>query len=314
MKIEGIFKVERSEIQEVESDFLRTHDVRLFVKRDDLIHEEVSGNKWRKLKYNVIRAIEEKREGILTFGGAYSNHLIATASACKTIGLKSIGIVRGKELDESSNETLKRCSELGMKLVFITREEYKLRNEKYYIESLALEYQNFLIVPEGGANYHGIIGCQEILKDISGMSDVFVSQGTSTTSVGLLTALKDNMRLHVVPALKGYESISEMRTLLRMSGFDEDFIEELLSLVIVHEEYHFGGYGKYTTQLLEFIKDYYRSTGIKLDPVYTGKVMFAIYDLVKRGAFNNRKILFVHTGGIQGCKSIEEKSGFSLFA
>lgn len=314
MKFEEVFKVDRSIVQEIESEFLRQNNVKLFVKRDDLIHQEVSGNKWRKLKYNVLRAFEEKREGILTFGGAYSNHLIATASACNLIGLQSIGVVRGDELNEKSNDTLRQCAELGMHLVFITREEYSLRNEKYYQESLLLDYHNYLVVPEGGANYHGIIGCQEILKGSSNdITDVFVAQGTCSTSVGLLTALNADTSLHVVPVLKGYDSIAEMRLLMNRSGFEADFIEEILSSVIVHDNYHFGGYGKYTDELLLFIKNFYQSNDLKLDPVYTGKVMFALYDMINNGDLNGRNVLFVHTGGIQGCASIEEKSGISLF-
>lgn len=309
-----MFNLEKSILQPVKIQSLENRGVKLWIKRDDLIDDIVSGNKWRKLKFNVELCQARKNEGVLTFGGAFSNHLIATASACNRVGLKSIGIVRGDELNPKSNETLLKCHELGMRLVFISREEYLMKNEKSYHDHLSQEYPNFFIVPEGGANYYGIIGCQEIIKEIKvPFSDVFVAQGTSATSCGIATCLSSEQRLHVVPALKGYDSIGEMKALYRKSGLEAEWIQHQLDKVIVHSNGHFGGYGKYTEELLNFIQTFYSEHKIKLDPIYTGKVMFAMLKELEVLSYNGKSIIFVHTGGIQGSKSIIEKSGVDLY-
>lgn len=305
---------EKSIVEELIDTDLNERGIRLFVKRDDLIDEVVSGNKWRKLKYNVELCVFRKKEGVLTFGGAYSNHLIATAAACKKQGLRSIGIVRGEELNPESNETLRNCTRFGMKLIFVTRNEYQRRYEKSYHEELSYLYPNFHVVPEGGANYYGIIGCQEIIQEVKEDFDhVFVAQGTTTTSCGILMSLHEKQKLHVVPAMKGYQSIHEMRALMSKSGMEEDWVKNRLSLVEEHLEFHFGGYGKYTEELLKYIQFFFRKHRIKLDPIYTGKAMFATMNELKDRRYNNTNVLFIHTGGIQGAAAIESKSGFYLY-
>ena len=210
-----LYSTEKSILQKIEGECFEKRNIRLYIKRDDLIDSEVSGNKWRKLKFNIEQVKALKKEGVLTFGGAFSNHLIATASACHKAGIQSVGIVRGNELNENSNETLRNCSQLGMKLKFVTREEYRLRYDKMYQNELCVEFENHYVVPEGGANFYGMIGCQEIIKEIDIDYDVLlVAQGTSTTSCGLLLGLPDGVKLHVVPALKSYNSIESMRELL----------------------------------------------------------------------------------------------------
>jgi 1-aminocyclopropane-1-carboxylate deaminase len=303
-----MYQTNKSILQEIKLKRIEKLSVRLFVKRDDLIDEFVSGNKWRKLKYNIEHAIQIKKEGILTFGGAFSNHLLATASATEKAGLKSIGIVRGDELNSSSNETLMKCAKLGMELKFISREIYALRSEKAYHESLSFQFPNFHIVPEGGSNYYGMIGCQEIMNETPNNFDhVFVAQGTTTTSTGIAFSLPERSALHVVPVLKGFDSIDEMKNLYLKSGIGEETIQELLSKIIVHSESHFGGYGKYTNELLDFMEEIYVETGIPLDPIYTGKVFFSMINWIEENSISNQSILFVHTGGIQGGKSISKK-------
>lgn len=305
-----MFDVSKSLLQKLELNELNTQNIELFVKRDDLIDEHVSGNKWRKLKYNVEQAKTLKKNGILTFGGAFSNHLVATAAACKKSGLKAIGIVRGDELNEDSNPTLRQCTDFGMELHFVTRLDYAARNEKSYHEELNFEFPNYLIVPEGGANYYGMIGCQEILKETPNDFDyVFVAQGTTTTSIGLALALPGKTKLMVVPVLKGFDSLGEMKSLLGYTGFEVSMIEDILTKVIVLDEYHFGGYGKYTDELLDFMEQIYSETQLPLDPIYTGKVLYAIQDWVLKNDIKNKRILFVHTGGIQGGKVIAKKEG-----
>jgi 1-aminocyclopropane-1-carboxylate deaminase len=299
--MEQLFDTEKSIIQELSSDLLSKHNVRLYVKRDDLIDENVSGNKWRKLKFNVLQALDKKCDTILTFGGAFSNHLVATAAACKKAGLKSIGIVRGEELDENSNDTLKKCSEFGMQLKFVSRAEYQLKTDDLYLKDLHLEYPSTYIVPEGGSNFYGMIGCQEIIKEIKENFDqVFVAQGTSATSCGILLALPENTVLNVVPVLKNYDSFAEMRKLLNYSLFDEEVTEELLEKVRVHSESHFGGYGKFNEELIDFIKEVNQGYNLPLDYVYTGKVFYQIMKMIQTGQLDNQSLLFVHTGGLQG--------------
>lgn len=244
-------------VQEVILEELKENNVRLFVKRDDLIHRYISGNKWRKLKYNVELAKQCNHQGILTFGGAHSNHLVATAAACEAENLKCIGLVRGDELNSESNETLKDCSSMGMNLKFASREIYRQRYERIWHEELRREFPNFMIVPEGGANYYGIIGCQEILKETEVDFDhVFVAQGTTTTSCGLLLGIDQSVQLHVVPALRGFDSIREMKELLEESGIPEDEWHDKLYQVKAHEEYNFGGYGKVTDDLKSFVEEF----------------------------------------------------------
>jgi len=296
-----IFNTQKSILQAIEIPELVQRGIKLYVKRDDLIHDEVSGNKWRKLKYNIEQVYQGKFEGVFTFGGAFSNHLVATASACNQLGLKSIGFVRGNELTINSNDTLKRCYELGMELRFLSREEYALRNDKQYIHEIQSENLGFYPIPEGGANYLGVIGCQEIVKEIEIPIDhLFIAQGTTTTSCGVLMGKHSHTKLHVIPVLKGFHSKETMVDILKYALLDEDYANELVDDVIVHSEYHFGGYGKYSDELIHFIKDIYSGYQLPLDFVYTGKAFYGMLEELRSGNFDNQTVVFIHTGGLQG--------------
>jgi 1-aminocyclopropane-1-carboxylate deaminase len=309
-----LYSTEKSILQILSSDFLKEKNIELFIKRDDLIDSEVSGNKWRKLKYNIEQALSKKNDCIVTFGGAFSNHLLATAVACNKANIKSFGIVRGEELNSNSNDTLIKCAEYGMELKFIPRSEYALRNDPLFLKDLHLEFENSFIIPEGGANFYGMIGCQDIIKEIDKDFDhVFIAQGTTTTSCGVLMSLPSMSKLHVVPVLKGFDSISEMKNLLNYSLFDEDLTEDLMKRVEVHSEAHFGGYGKYTSELIKFIQEFYKKFKVPLDPIYTGKVMFELMQTIENKKMTNSKVLFIHTGGIQGSKGVEDKEGLKLY-
>lgn len=296
-----LFDTSQSILQEIRLDPADFENVRLFVKRDDLIHPEVSGNKWRKLKYNIELVQFQKKDGILTFGGAYSNHLLATASACNLAGLKSIGVVRGEELNENSNENLRRCAELGMELKFVPREEYDERDEKIVQETWKEKYPFYLLVPEGGSNYYGMVGCQEIWKELpDGINHLFVAQGTTATSCGLAAGGKEYTRIHVVPVLKGFDSLAEMRKLLFPFLVDEEAIEESLGRVVVHPDFHFGGYGKWNDALLDFIRFCQKEYNLPLDKIYTGKAFYALLNWLKQQAFSTpQTVVFLHTGGLQ---------------
>lgn len=307
--------LKKSVLQKIDSSFLKERNIELFIKRDDLLHPEISGNKWRKLKFNIEKCMHQKNEGVLTFGGAFSNHLVATAAACELAGLKSIGIVRGDELNSQSNDTLRRCEQYGMQLKFVSRQEYGLKTDPFYQKQLLTENQNYYWVPEGGANYLGIVGCQEIVAEIDQEFDaIFVDQGTTTTSCGVAMKLNESQKLYVVPVLKGFDSIGEMRSLMLVGGISKETVDQILEQVVVCDKYHFGGFGKYNQELLEFIRDFYKEHNIKLGPIYTGKCMYALYDLIKSGEFDNQKIVFLHTGGIQGAQSVIDKTGFELYS
>jgi 1-aminocyclopropane-1-carboxylate deaminase len=309
-----LFDTTPSILQELLIPDFTKRGIKLFVKRDDLIHKDVSGNKWRKLKYNLLQVAQGKYDGIFTFGGAYSNHLVATASVANKAGIPVIGFVRGEELNPNSNETLQKCHQLGMKLIFLTREEYGMRNDKQYIDEIKMEYPNYYFVPEGGGNYLGMVGCQEIWNELpKDINHLFVAQGTTTTSCGLLLGKPSNTKLHVVPVLKGFDVEGTMMHQLRWFVFQDEFPNDLMEDVIVHPNYHFGGYGKYSEELLMFIKEIYTKHQLPLDPVYTGKAFFALLEELKNPQFDNTSIVFVHTGGLQGSKSIEEKEGISLY-
>jgi 1-aminocyclopropane-1-carboxylate deaminase len=302
-----VFDTSKSVLERISLPLFDAKGVEVYVKRDDLIHELVSGNKWRKLKYNLAQARQNKAEGIFTFGGAFSNHLLATAAACKETGFRSIGFVRGEELNADSNDTLRKCSELGMELIFLDRLEYGMRHDFEYIKELKNEHPNFYAIPEGGANYYGVIGCQEIWREIPFQANhVFAAQGTTTTSCGLAAGNTQKAEIHVVPVLKGFDALAEMKKVLDGFTYDSDLSAEYLEQVHIHPDAHFGGYAKYDTGLLEFIRMIYRECRLPLDHVYTGKAFYALYKWVENSDdLEGEKIVFLHTGGLQA-------SGFYL--
>lgn len=275
-----------------------------FIKRDDLIDPVVSGNKWRKLKFNVDKAKHQKALGILTFGGAFSNHLVATAKAAKLNGLKSVGIVRGDELTKESNDTLKKCAKYDMELRFVSRSDYKKRNENDYLYQLRDTFSQYYIVPEGGANYYGAIGCQEILQETPNDFDhIYLAGGTGTTAVGVISSAPEKTKVHLVSALKGDFLSEEVLKGLRKLSYNEAEAASSYKQLILNTIHHFGGYGKVNHELIDFINHFYQTTEIPLDPIYTGKAMYAMLKDFENGIISNdEKCLFIHTGGIQGAK------------
>lgn len=297
-----------SPIQELKSALFSKQKLDVYIKRDDLIHQSVSGNKWRKLKLNIEKYRQGKFEKLLTFGGAYSNHIAATAKVGEELGVPTIGIIRGDELNEASNETLKTASDCGMELIFTKREEYALRDEKYYHEELRRRHGHVCIVPEGGANFYGTVGCQEIIKEIPFDFDYIVTAcGTATTAAGLLSAV-GTAKVIGVSALKGGEFMLDLiRDRLDELGLSKEDIEDSLDRFELVSDAHFGGYAKHTPELIDFINEFYQEFQIKLDQVYTGKMMFALMTKIKAGDFpEGSKIIALHTGGMQGTKSIKE--------
>ncbi len=289
-----------SPLEEFNIPWAKDRGLTFYIKRDDLIHSAVSGNKWRKLRLNILQARQLGKSGILTFGGAYSNHLLATAHACSTHGISSMGIVRGEELNSQSNAILKQCSEWGMEFRFISREEYGLRDDYEYLNELKDEFSNFYIVPEGGKNFLGIIGCQEIVNELNLEFDaIWVAQGTCTTSIGLALGVGDEVAVHTVPVLKNFDVEGELSKLMSRTGFNKEMTSEVLSKIIVHDHFHFGGYGKTTEELISFIQQIQVTHNIPLDPVYTGKCFYGMLEYYKNSEVSDQNILFLHTGGLE---------------
>lgn len=282
----------KSIIHEFNIPKINNSKIELFVKRDDLIHHEFSGNKLRKLKYNLKAYFENNCEGILTFGGAFSNHLLATASACHKFYIPCVGIVRGEELNEKSNKLLERCADLGMKLLFYSRiefQEMKKRSGNVFFDG-----KQYWVIPEGGANQEGVQGCRELVTD-SQIDYIIVAQGTSTTSLGILLQLNDFQKIIVVPVLKGYDSIQEMKSLLK----NDNYFETIQQKIIVLDGFHFGGYARTSDELDQFISLFNQTNQFTIEPVYTGKVLFALNQwLGSLELAQNKKVLFVHTGGL----------------
>lgn len=304
-----------SPIVRLKSEFLNQYGIELWLKRDDLIHDKISGNKWRKLELNILKA-KQKNRPILTFGGAYSNHILATAVACEQAGIQSIGMIRGEELDKKElNPTLEDARSAGMELHFISREEYTRKSEESYIKGLEEEFGQVQLVPEGGANYYGVMGCTKILSEVDNEFDVVCcSGGTGTTATGMLLKLREEQKLELYPALKGGDFITEnVEHLLKYSLFENDLVAETKQSLSVVADYHFGGYGKANQELVEFVNSFYETYAIPLDLVYTGKMLFGLFDRISKKVYpKGTRIIAIHTGGVQGNRGMAERFGFEL--
>ena len=296
-----------SPLQLIENEFLTQHEIRLFIKRDDLIHPQVSGNKWRKLKYNLQAAREQQQKRLLTFGGAYSNHIAATAAAGKMFGFETIGVIRG-ELVKPLNPTLSLAQQQGMQLVFVERKAY--RQEKAEIAASLQDEMGCYVIPEGGSNALAVKGCAEIVAEareqLDGeLPDYFcVSSGTGGTAAGIAVGLARMSALKVFPALKGDFLKDEINRLIWESVGKNYDNWQLVT------DYHFGGYTKWNQELIDFINAFYKEFRIKIDPIYTGKLFYGVWDEIEKGKFKDGSaIVVVHTGGLQGILGFNQRFG-----
>lgn len=302
MLISPSFDLPISPIQTIFHPALEKADIQLILKRDDLIHPSISGNKWRKMKYNLIEAHQQGFRQLITFGGAYSNHIYATASAGKVFGFETLGIIRGDELNPQSSPTLQYAAENGMQFKFVSRTAYRdkeeiLRQLKH--EDITLEKAYYL--PEGGSNHLALKGLAELAQEIYQQTqpDYIVSAvGTGGTIAGILAASKAPTQVIGITALKGATSglLNDIQDLLSENS-TIDFIRFALL-----DAYHFGGYAKYTPALLDFIRQLESyNPNLQLEQVYTGKMLYGIIDLAEKGYFKKgSQVVAVHTGGLQG--------------
>lgn len=276
-----------------------SNGISVAIKREDLIHPIVSGNKFRKLKYNLLEAQNQNRNTLLTFGGAFSNHIAAVAYAGHQNGLKTIGVIRGEELKDQNdlNPTLKFAKSCGMQFEFVSREAYRLKNEESFLQNLKDCFGDFYLIPEGGTNSLAVKGCEEVLSAEDASYDyVCCAVGTGGTISGIINSAKPNQKILGFPALKGDFLQDEIRIFVKNNNW------ELIT------KYHFGGYGKVNEDLINFINEFYASTKIPLDPIYTGKMLYGVVDLISNNYFPaHSKILVIHTGGLQGVQGMNEK-------
>ncbi len=290
--------------QQVLLPVLEEKGIQLFIKREDEIHPFVSGNKFRKLKYNVKEAKGLKVKTLLTFGGAYSNHIAATASFSQLAGLNSIGIIRGDELAINlkevlqTNLTLKHAHENGMRFKFVSREVYRNKTAVSFIDSLKDEFGEFYLIPEGGTNELAIRGCEEILTlEDEKFNYICCAIGTGGTISGLINSAYSGQKIIGFPALKGDFLINDI---INLSNRNDNWS--------IESNYHFGGYGKFNDELITFINQFKDATGIPLDPIYTGKMIFGLLDMISKNKFKKgSKIIAIHTGGLQGITGINER-------
>lgn len=281
--------------QTLKSELLREKGITVLVRREDLLHPEVSGNKWRKLKYNLLAAAEQNFDTLLTFGGAFSNHLAAVAAAGKLFGFKTIGLVRG-EAHFPLNPTLQQATENGMELHYLDRETYRQKAAPEFLEALQPRFGQYYLIPEGGTNCLALQGCAEIIPDLTESFDLICcAAGTGGTSAGLLAGLNGTKQLLAFSALKGdflFQEINELTEKCYGKTFQNWQLQT---------DYPFGGYAKTKPELFEFIRHFEQQFAIPLEPVYTGKMFFGLFDLIAKDHFvPGTKIMALHTGGLQG--------------
>jgi 1-aminocyclopropane-1-carboxylate deaminase len=286
-----------SPVHQINDKLFDGQGLKVFIKRDDLIHPTISGNKWRKLKYLLKKAQAENKTHLVTFGGAYSNHLLATAAASAKFGFKATGIVRGEQVE---NDTLFLCRLYGMNLIFADRESY--RDKPMLFNKYFANDKDAFFIDEGGASAEAARGCSELVNELAATYDhLFCACGTGATAAGIINGLQNNglsTQFNAVPVFKN-------------GGFIADEIGKYLiapANYMVHAGYHFGGYGKVNNELITFVKKFIATTGILIEPVYTGKMLYAIYDLAAKGYFKpDSHILAMHSGGIWGLLGMKDK-------
>lgn len=285
--------------EELKHPLLEEKKIRLFVKRDDLIHPEIMGNKWRKLKYNLKKMQDEGYESMVTMGGAFSNHIAATAAAAKEYGFKAVGIIRGDELNKNSNDTLMLAHEKGMTFKFVDRKIFREWRENPFL--IFEKFPNHYFLPEGGTNQLAIKGCEEIIAEIKHEFDVIITPiGTGGTFAGLVKASKK--KVIGISVLKGDFIKTELEAMFTTYAITNPNYQ-------IISDYHFGGYAKINQELIDFINWFKENFNILLDPIYTGKSFFAVWDMIKTDKFEkNLEIVLLHTGGLQGISGFNRKN------
>ncbi|MCP5062558.1 MAG: 1-aminocyclopropane-1-carboxylate deaminase/D-cysteine desulfhydrase [Ignavibacteriae bacterium] len=288
-------------LQKVKMPFV-DDSVEVYLKREDLLHKTISGNKWRKLKYNLLQAEKDAQSTLLTFGGAYSNHIHATSGAGKIFGFKTIGVIRGEE-HLPLNSTLTSSINNGMEIHYVDRTSYREKREKYFIDQLHHKFGGFYHVPEGGTNNLAVKGCTEIIEDINVDFDyIFSGCGTGGTFSGLVCGLGGKKNAIGVSALKGADFLNK-----EISGYIKNYSGNDYNNWELKLNYHFGGFAKIKKDLIEYMLEFEKENNILLEYIYTSKMIFAIYDMIKNGELKKgSRVIALHTGGLQGREGMEK--------
>jgi len=289
------------ETKEISLPVLKEKEVSLFIKRIDKIHPFVSGNKWFKLKYNLLEAKKQGYNTLLTFGGAYSNHISATAFAAQEKGLMSIGIIRGEE-HLPLNPTLRFAIDNGMKLHYISRSNYNKKTSTNFLEALKNQFGDFYLIPEGGTNELAIQGTAEILDANDTQDYICCAVGTGGTIAGIINTSNDQQTVIGFPVIKGFEQLEK-----DINNWTNETNNKFIN------DYVGNGYAKINKDLVDFINEFNARHNIPLDTIYNGKMMMGILDLVDKDFFpKGSSILVIHTGGLQGNKGMTERLGVKL--
>ena len=294
---------ENTPIQAISGLLIKNAGVKLLVKREDLNNQYISGNKWYKLKYNLFEAKKNGFDTLLTFGGAYSNHIYATAAAGKIFGFKTIGIIRGEE-HLPLNPTLGFAAKCGMNFYYLDRKSYRQKYNVELLNKLRKKFGEFYMIPEGGTNAFAVKGVKEFISKINVQYDYICCPcGTGGTLAGIIKGTNKEKQVLGFSVLKGgdflrknVEDLIGEKEYAKSKNWD------------INPDYHFGGYAKINSRLIDFIDRFAKENNISLEPIYTGKMFYGIYDLVLKGHFKKGEtILAIHTGGLQGLEGMKEK-------
>ncbi len=301
----GMLEEQKATVIQIYEPLCKKAHVSLFLQREDLVHPLLSGNKWYKLKYNLEQAKNEGQHTLLTFGGAYSNHIYATAAAGQVYGFKTIGVIRG-EASNPPNYTLRQAAAMGMQLHYIDRQSYRHKEEESFAEELHRQFGNYYLLPEGGANALAVKGCMEIARYAADYDYACVSMGTGSTLAGMAVAMNGTGKLLGFPALKNGSFLMD-----EVHQLTQAYAGKTFDNIQLIDQYHFGGYARFKPSLIDFINAFIRKHQILLDPVYTGKMLYGIYDMVRQGFFPaGSRILAIHSGGLQGVHGYNERFGY----
>ena len=315
MSLSSHFPPYQAVIEPIRLDLLEQHGVSLSILREDLSNPEYGGNKLRKLKYNILKAESQGLDTLLSFGGVWSNHIYALAAMSRELGFKSIGIIRGED-PRGSTATLDFARECGMDIHFISRGEYREKKEDFFKAWLRDQFGAFHLIPEGGSNFLGVNGCMEILgKHTRPFDVVAIACGTGATLAGLVLSMGPHQKALGFSAVgEGEHLTNEVTTQIGWTLGSEEAGMEYEHYFRIVSDYDFGGFARTSPELIASMRDFHAHTGIRLDPLYTGKMIFGLLDLVEKGRFvPGTRILAVHTGGMQGLTGIERKLGESIY-
>ncbi len=279
----------------------------VYVKRDDLIHPVISGNKWRKLKNNIHFFLNNSFCGIVSKGGAYSSHIQSLSLICNLKAIPCVILVRGQE-PNVLNDILKQCLANNAVLLFLNRQDYC--NTDYVQELISTNWPNYYFIPDGASNFQGIKGCQEIINELTiDFDEIYCEVGSGATVAGLASSCHGKQKVYGVVVLKGAENINHHISNNYFCLFDKPLNPNIKYL----HQYHFGGYAKHSNELIQFIREFFEVTGIKTDPIYSGKLFYALIDQLKKNSNSKKTVIALHSGGLSGIPGYEKRYKLKLF-